>query len=143
MGLNLRNCPNCGKLYAKKSGHDVCPVCADSVEEDFKKVKDFLWDNPNATIEMVHSKTEVSRERIIKFIRDDRLIAEGLDLDFVVECERCGKLISHGRFCENCQDELVSGLSSGNKKIKKKKSPKDDSGSKRMYLYERINKRNR
>lgn len=142
MGLNLKNCPRCGKLFAKTTASDLCSVCADGEEEDFQKIKKFLWENPKATIEVVHEKTGVSRERIIKFIREDRLIAEGLDLDFLIECERCGEFISHGRFCEKCQQELIAGFSSGKTKVKKKED-KNDTENTRMYLFDRINRKSR
>ncbi|MTI59255.1 MAG: flagellar protein [Firmicutes bacterium] len=143
MGLNLKNCPRCGKLFAKKGDSDLCPICADGEEEDFQKVKEFLWDNPNATIEVVHEKTGVSRERIIHFIREDRLIAEGLDVELLIECERCGELISHGRFCEKCQQELVSGFRTGKKTKRKKEPDQNDTENTRMYLFDRINRKNK
>ncbi|HHU93059.1 MAG TPA: flagellar protein [Halanaerobiaceae bacterium] len=139
MSLDLRNCPNCGRLFAKKPGVDLCPVCLDTEEEDFQKVKSFLWDYPNSTIEVVHEKTGVSRERIIKFIRDDRLIAEGLTLDYTIECERCGTLIPSGRFCKKCQDELVKGLSPDKDRSQQVSNKRDEKS--RMHLYDRIHKR--
>lgn len=139
MSLDLRNCPNCGRLFAKKPGVDFCPVCLDTEEEDFQKVKSFLWDHPNSTIEVVHEKTGVSRERIIKFIRDDRLIAEGLTLDYTIECERCGTLIPSGRFCKKCQDELVKGFRP--EKSSQQKTTQERYQGSRMHLYDRINKR--
>ncbi len=139
MSLDLRNCPNCGRLFAKKPGVDLCPVCIDDEEVDFQKVKNFLWDNPNSTIELVHEKTGVSRERIIKFIRDDRIIAEGLTLDYLLECERCGKPIPSGRFCQKCQEELVKGLSPD--RGRQQEVTEKGNEKSRMYLYDRINKR--
>ena len=141
--MNLKNCPQCGKLFASEHGEKLCPVCLEDEESDFQKVKEFLWDNPKATIEEVHKETGVERDLIIKFIRDDRLIAEGIDIDIVIECERYGKAIAHGRFCKSCQEELIDGLSPTKKKKKKdnqekkkRKSVKDE-----MFIKERIKKK--
>ncbi len=58
-----------------------------------KKVKDYLWDNPGASIDEVHEETGVDREIIIKFVKEDRLIADGIDVDLLISCERCGREI--------------------------------------------------
>lgn len=145
MGLKLKNCPQCGKLFAVKGGHKLCYVCRTGEENDFQKVKEYLWENPNATIELVHEETGVSRERIIKFIREDRLIAEGLHLDFFLECERCGQLIDHGRFCKTCQGELISGFkpATSNRSKKEQDEKKTTDSYNKMHLFDRINRRNR
>lgn len=118
--MDLRNCPQCGKLYAFDGHHKLCSVCRDSEEDDFKMVKEYLWDHPHATIEQVHAATEVERELIIKFIRDGRLMSEGIDFDFMVECERCGTPIYEGRFCAKCQQDLINGFSKEEKKEESK-----------------------
>lgn len=138
--MDLRNCPRCGKLFAYDGTHKLCPVCRNDEEEDFQKVKDYLWDNPHATIEKVHEETGVERETIIKFIKDNRLIAEGIELDFLLECERCGAPISHGRYCEKCRQKLLEGFSMDypEEQIRKKERTKD-----KMFVVDRIRKRHK
>lgn len=135
--MSLKNCPRCGRLFAA-DGNKLCPVCREEEENDFEQVKDYLWDNPNSTIEEVHEETGVERDTIIKFIKEDRLLAEGLDIDFELECERCGAPITHGRFCDKCQQELAEGFSPGKGKSDRKKKKK---AREKMYLKDRINKR--
>lgn len=139
--MELKNCKKCGKLFSPNASEKVCPVCRNEEEEKFQKVKEYLWDNPNATVEEVHEATGVEEELIIKFVKEDRLIAEGIDIDMLLECERCGTQIKSGRFCESCKEELVSGLSGD--KDKKKKDKKKDKKSKQqqMYTKDRINRR--
>lgn len=138
--MDLRNCPKCGKLFAYNGSNKLCPVCRDTEEEKYQKVKDYLWDHPHATIEQVHEETGVERELIIKFVRDGRLISEGLDLDFMIDCERCGTPIVSGRFCAKCQKELISGFNS-------KEEVEEDDGEKskkirnQMFIAERIKKK--
>lgn len=139
--MKLRNCIKCGKLFAPKTGEKICPVCRQEEESDFEKVKDFLWDNPKATIEKVHEETGVERDTIMKFVKEDRLIAEGIDVDWDHECERCGKAISHGRFCASCQRELINGLGGGSSAEEEKddKAKKQDIKYRgKMYTSERI-----
>ena len=138
--MDLKNCPKCGKLFAKKTSHKLCPVCRDSEEEDFEKVKDYLWDNPNATIDEVHRETGVERETIIKFVRDDRLIAEGIEVNFDLECKRCGEPIAKGKYCASCQRDLVNGFNPNKSDKKNKKKGKSQD---KMFTKERIDKRKR
>lgn len=139
--MELKNCKKCGKLFSPQANEKVCPVCRDEEEEKFKKVKEYLWDNPNASVEEVHEATGVEEELIIKFVKEDRLIAEGIDVDIMLECERCGTQISSGRFCESCKQELVSGLSGDDKKEKKDKDKKKKKKDQQMYTKDRINRR--
>ncbi|MFW6386512.1 MAG: TIGR03826 family flagellar region protein [Bacillota bacterium] len=143
----IKNCPKCGKLFSYDGVSKLCEVCREEEETKFQKVKEYLWDNPNATIEEVHEETGVERERIIKFIREDRLIAEGLEITFELECERCGTPIQSGRFCERCKQDLVDGFTSdGKDKKKKKKKKKQDPEVKKkgkMYTSDRIRRRKR
>lgn len=137
--MDLRNCSRCGKLFAYTGATRVCHVCRKTEEDDFKKVKDYLWDHPRATIEMVHEETGVERELIIKFIKEERLIAEGVTIDFDLECERCGATIKKGRFCSKCQDELVKGFT---KKIDSSDQEKREVRD-RMFITERLKKKNK
>lgn len=129
--MKLRNCVKCGKLFSPQTGEKVCPVCRKEEENEFEKVKNYLWDNPHATIEEVHEETEVEKDTIMKFVKDERLVSEGIDVDWEHECERCGKPISHGRFCASCQKELLNGFGSDSKDKKEKKKEQKKSG--KMY----------
>jgi flagellar operon protein (TIGR03826 family) len=140
MKMDLRNCPQCGKLFAYTGSNKLCPVCRQTEEDDYKKVRDYLWDHPGATIEMVHEETGVERELIIKFIKEERLIAEGITIDFELECERCGTPIKQGRFCKKCQAELVKGFKEGTSK-KSQKSNRKKRVEDRMYIADRIKKK--
>ncbi|MFW5790992.1 MAG: flagellar protein [Bacillota bacterium] len=139
--MELKNCKECGKLFSPVAGEDRCHVCRDDNELKYQKVKDYLWDNPGATIDQVHEETGVDKDTIIQFVKDDRLIADGIDANFFVHCERCGREIESGRYCKSCKQELVDGLTRGiakKNKEEKKSSKKDDQ---RMYTSERIRKR--
>ena len=143
--MELKNCPECGKLFSYEGVNDLCYVCREEQESDFKKVKDYLWEYPNATIEDVHEETGVDREIIIKFIRDDRLVAEGLDVSFELQCKRCETPIQSGRFCERCKKELVDGLNSDSddKEKRKRKDNKESNLKGKMFTGRNRKKRRR
>ena len=137
--MQLKNCTECGKVFVHPT-RKLCNDCVNDIEKDFEKVKDFLWDKDSATIDEVHDKTGVPKKRIIKFIRNGRIMSLGLNFDFDLNCERCGKPISEGNYCQECSHELSEELNPGRKQPKpEKKKPKKDSNSK-MYTADRHNK---
>jgi len=105
--MELRNCPQCGALF-HYIGNRLCPACAAAEDEDFKRVREYVYDAPRATIEQISEATGVKSERILKFLREGRLIAtDGAPL---LTCERCGRPIYTGRFCQDCAKELQGEL---------------------------------
>jgi len=141
--MELKNCKECGKLFSPVAGEKRCHVCREDEDVMYQKVKDYLWDNPGASIDEVHEETEVDREIIIKFVKEDRLIADGIDVDLLISCERCGREIEKGRYCNSCKNELVDGLSKGIAKKKKEIDKKSGKKDQKMYTSDRIKKRKR
>jgi len=139
--MELRNCPRCGRLFSYDGTHNLCAVCREEEEDDYTKVKNFLWDNPHATIEEVHEETEVERDTIIKFIKDGRLIADGLEIEYTLKCERCGAPISEGRFCNKCKQELLSGFDPKSNTKDIEDEEKGKKGSDEMFIVDRIKKK--
>ena len=102
--MDIRNCNRCGKIYAY-DGFNICIKCRREDEEDFKKVKEYIDENPGANISEVSEKTEVDTRKIINFLRQGRLEIEDKD-NLLLDCERCGVPIKTGRFCKKCTIEM-------------------------------------
>lgn len=135
--MDLINCKECGKLFAS-SGKKICPDCRQSEEEKFELVKEYLWDNPNSSIQKVSDETGVEKELIIKFMRENRLAAEGLLIDYTLKCKRCGTEIEAGVFCSSCRNKMVSDFKQEDEpEEKKKKKPSEE-----MYLKDRFKRDN-
>lgn len=134
--MNLINCQECGKIFAS-AGQQVCPACKESDEKKFKLVKDFLWDNPNSTIGVVSEATGVEEKVIIKFIKENRLQSEGLDIDYSLKCKTCGVEIKSGIYCDRCRNKLVNDLNAPSAKEDDKKDEKGKK-SKKMFLANRF-----
>ncbi len=105
----LRNCIQCGRVYAYQ-GNKLCSKCAEKVENDFSLVRKYLRAHPGASIHQVKEATGVDEKYILEFIRDGRVVAEGIGT--VLNCERCGAAISEGRYCDRCLFDLNSELNS-------------------------------
>ncbi|MDR5659768.1 MerR family transcriptional regulator [Serpentinicella sp. ANB-PHB4] len=102
--MDLRNCSKCGRVFSYK-GSTVCSRCASTYEDDYKKVKDYLYDNPGASISEVSEETEVPEKQILKYLREARIeIRE--DSNYLLDCERCGTGIKSGRYCDKCAGEM-------------------------------------
>src|SRR5690554_523126 len=116
--MDIRNCTRCGKIY-NYDGIKICPTCRREDEEDFIKVREYLYENPGANLSEVHEATKVDTNKIIEFLRQGRLeIADESNL--ILECENCGASIKTGRFCDRCASDLHKELSSlTNKTVKK------------------------
>lgn len=102
--MNVRNCTRCGKIYAY-DGFNICLNCRKDDEEDFKKIKEFLDENPGANISEVSDGTGVDSKKIMEFLRQGRLEIKD-EHNILLTCERCGSSIKTGRFCEKCTLEM-------------------------------------
>ena len=111
--MQLKNCRWCGKVFAHPVDV-VCPDCRQQEEEEFETVYQYLKKRRNATIDEVHEETGVDKRRIVKFIRQGRLMSDsGKPFDIFVNCESCGDPIREGRYCNRCTKTLqeeVEGL---------------------------------
>jgi hypothetical protein len=54
----------------------------------------------------VSQETGVSVEKIMRFLREERLEIKSENSNLLLECERCGRSIKSGRFCENCKGAI-------------------------------------
>lgn len=115
---DVRNCRKCGRIYNYLGGPPICPVCKQAEEEDFQKVKEYLYDNPGATITQVSTELDIGIEKIKRFLKEGRLEITGDDGNMILECENCGKSIKSGRFCDACERDLTAGFRNAAGQIK-------------------------
>jgi len=122
----LKNCKKCGRMFSSRNGQLFCSKCKTNDEEDFNIVREYIYDNPDSTVKDVHEGTEVPEETILKFLRQGRLVLKGEGVG--LECERCGKSINTGRFCDKCAQELKNGFQEAFQKDDRKELHKQESG---------------
>jgi flagellar operon protein (TIGR03826 family) len=113
----VRNCKRCGKIYNYIGGAPICPVCKDLDEADFSKVKEYLYQNPGATLSEVSTLLDIIVDRIKHYLREGRLEIIGSDSNMILECESCGRPINSGRYCADCSRDLEKDLKSTAKAI--------------------------
>jgi len=120
--MEVRNCKRCGKIFTYR-GVSVCNDCFDQEEKDFEQVKDYLVEHPGASTLEVSTQTGVEIRTITRFLREGRLEAEGFQVvDSDLVCDKCGKPISMGRYCDDCLKKLQSELKEAAAKLEKDKT---------------------
>lgn len=129
--MDIKNCKRCGKMFSYLSGMIICNECKKVDEEDFIKVRKYLYDNPGSSMQQISEVCEVSAEKITRFLKEGRLeIREGSNV--ILECEICGKSISSGRRCSNCAKQLERDLNKvGGLSAKETKTEQDEDQAKR------------
>lgn len=101
--MKLKKCSLCGQLFPDV-GVSYCSSCMEKMDEQFLIVRDYLYDNPYASIEEVSENTEVPNKLIIQFLKDGRLSI--VNATGLLRCEQCGTSIDTGRFCAKCTQKI-------------------------------------
>jgi len=135
----LRNCPNCGKVFVKIN-RNLCPDCIQQEERDFEEVRKYLKDYPGASVSEIAEVTGIEENKILKWIREGRLDASYHGTGSAVTCKRCGVSIPLGNLCTKCARELASQIKSisGSRTFKEESDQSKDSKSTGMFVAERL-----
>lgn len=102
---DVRNCIKCGKMF-KYISSPVCSDCVQVEQDEFKMVKEYLYDNPGATMTDLAEALNISTRKITRFLREGRIEIFGDASNLFLGCENCGKSIKSGRFCSECENDL-------------------------------------
>lgn len=132
--MEVRACKKCGTLFNFEKGLPLCAGCLKEIDDKFPLVKQYIYDHPGVGIQQVSEENEIPTAVIKKWVKEERLaFAEGSALG--VECERCGRMILTGRFCEKCKSEVKTQFSSVIKKPEKKvEAPKEKEKDRMRFL---------
>ena len=139
--MELKNCEKCGRKFGAMSSETLCTKCsAENIETDFKKVRDYLYDNPGASVREVSEETGVAERIILKLLKDERIeiIDENNGL---LNCERCGVSIKSGKICDGCKNELAKDLMGAAKTLRPEEKAPDKSKEKKKGADFHIKKR--
>lgn len=129
----LRNCIRCGKVFAY-TYNPVCNKCLEQEEEEFKRVKEYIYENPGSTAYEVSEATGVSVEKIMKFLREERLELSSENANLLLECESCGRPIKSGRYCEECKNQIANEMKREFGLSQKKQEYIRATGKERMHV---------
>lgn len=131
--MEVKVCRGCKKIFQYIAGPQLCPRCKQLEEDMFQKVKEYLRQNPGASLIEVSKETEVSAGLIEKFLRQGRLQVTA-DSPIQLTCERCGKKITTGSYCNGCKNEITNELNEVKKSFVTSSEHHDDAGPRMRYL---------
>lgn len=133
--MEVRNCKGCGRLFNYLEGPFLCQACRDDLEKKFVEVKEYIRNNPSATMQQISEDNDVSTKQLKQWIREERLSFTD-DSPIGIECENCGAMIKTGRFCDSCRNQLQNNLMSAINKPKKIEPKKQARDKERMRFLE-------
>ena len=103
----VKKCVVCRRLFEYPGyGPQMCPMCKIEDEAQFKRVKDYLRDNPGKTLMETSKDCDVTVDRIRFWLKDERLVYADIK-DTGLVCENCGTPITTGTLCEECRQSFI------------------------------------
>lgn len=108
--MEVKNCKLCGRMFNDEHSSACCPACEKKMEEKFSEVKDYIRENPHASMSQIAEDNEIPVQQIKKWIREERL-QFSKDSGIKLACESCGAEILTGRFCKACKRQMKDTLS--------------------------------
>lgn len=104
-------CVRCNKVFSYIGfGFKYCERCKRIDEEEFDKVRTYIYDHGTASMLEIEKNTAVSNKRITQYLREGRLeIPENSPI--YIKCESCRTDIRSGRYCRPCGTKLSKDLS--------------------------------
>ena len=104
----LAYCEKCGKLFSSLHGETLCPTCdaADRAAKD--KIKEYLRDNPKATLKEAAAATGAPADSVKRLSMEviSAKLNSNKKIDSVHPCANCGTMIKTGTYCPACAAEL-------------------------------------
>ena len=116
---DIRNCRRCNRIFNYIGGMSICLECKQEDDTNFKKVKEYLYDHPKASMVDVSKELEISIQQIKSYLKEGRLEIVGDGGNMFLECERCGKSISSGRYCNDCTKDVSNDVKSVTEQMNK------------------------
>jgi len=107
--MRVLNCISCGKIFEPIINTKVCPNCIKADENRIDRIKNHLYDYPDASLESVSDILEIDREKIISFIKAGKL--EHIS-HMSIQCENCDATIESGKYCDACIIEMRTSFKS-------------------------------
>jgi methionyl-tRNA synthetase len=96
-------------MFNYVAGPPICDSCRKALEDDFQRVKQYIEENPRASLKQISEECKVTTKQIQQWIREERLMFSK-DSPIQLVCEKCGELITTGRFCAKCKNSMANNL---------------------------------
>jgi hypothetical protein len=101
-------------------GLPICPACTREDERIFEEVSAYIRDHQGVALCVVADELGISYEKLMKYVKEGRLQIRTNDGGFVMFCEKCGGMISKGKFCPKCENHITNVLEISQNSLKNK-----------------------
>ena len=102
----LRVCDNCKKMFKSIGENKVCPLCMIDHEGEFRRVKEYLRENPGTSMAALAEEVNVSISLLEQYLRQER-IEVSPSSPIMLACNKCGAEIVTGMYCDECRKNMV------------------------------------
>ncbi len=101
-------CDECGgKLFYLGAGAFECRECEKTIYSDYGKVRKYIEEHGMTSIPILEHMTGVPRDVLEQFQHEGTLYDPYEDIN---KCYCCGCVIEKGRYCKDCQSNIVGRL---------------------------------
>ncbi len=124
--MEVKVCKNCRRLFKYIYGPELCPDCANKLgdsppetiilekrtafkplileeERKLNQVKEYILNHPKATVAQIAEANEVSANRLLDWVREERLEFSDDSESAWFECAKCKTKIKSGIYCFRCR----------------------------------------
>lgn len=98
--MKIKQCSQCKGIFQVYANESICPKCMEKLDQDYMKVRDYLYQHPRADIMELTEGTGVAEKHILNFLREERLSLAEPTQELL--CASCAKPIKKGKYCEQC-----------------------------------------
>ena len=116
----LKNCRRCNKIFPYLAGLPICPACAREDERLFGEVSAYIRDHPGVPLNTVSEELEIPYDALMKYVKEGRLQVLAANGEYVRFCEKCGTMISKGKFCKDCEYYISNVLDESKRNLQRK-----------------------
>lgn len=96
-----------------------CERCGAIAYDDWGKVREYLYDHANVNAYELEAELGVSRKTIHRFLKEGKI--QATSASSMLMCEGCRKLISSGRFCNDCEQKFHKMIEENARKERQKR----------------------
>ena len=68
--MDVKTCRKCGRLFNYLSGPPICSACKDELEKKFAQVKEYIRENPRASMKEISEENDVPQQQLQQWVRE-------------------------------------------------------------------------
>ena len=107
--MTIIQCNIC-RMPFQSLGSPTCTECSTKVDQEFIKVRDYIYDNPNSKMDKIVEETGVPKSTILHLLKEGRLSLDTPDTEGLLICEVCKEPITSGRMCYQCKKKVQADM---------------------------------